>query len=162
MDVYLWHGDEFDRSPRRLGMGNVPTAHLGQRFHAYDFWNDKYLGVIGPDYTKLCNQFEGQLLRLTPLGKPGEPTLAGSDLHLTMGAAEIQSLNYRDHGLEVELIAPAGARSGHLTFVSDRPLKLDRATNCEAKLAQVGEKVWSLTLSHRSSEMNQHIRLTDH
>lgn len=162
VDVYLWHGEESDPKPRQMGIGNVPTANLGQRFHAYDFWNDKYLGVVSRDYTKLCNQYEGQLLRLTPVGKPGEPILVGSDLHLAMGAAEIQSVNSTSHGLEIELIAQAGARSGHLTFVSDRPMKLDQAMNCEAKLAQVSEKVWSLTLSHRSSEKNQLIRLTDH
>lgn len=157
VDVLIWHGDESNEHPRAMGIADVPTTLIGRRFHAYDFWNDKYIGIIDPNYTRVCQQFEGQLLRLTPIA--AGPQLVGSNLHLTMGAAEIQSVQAGADSIVVELVASAGTRNGTLTFVNVQPLKLDAATHCQAKASKVGSNVYSLTLAERSPEQNQRVRL---
>jgi len=155
--VFIWHGNEYINEPRQMGIQNVPTALIGQKFHAYDFWQNKYRGIIDMAYTHECNKFEGQLLRLTKI--QDKPQLIGSNLHISMGAAEILKIEENTTYIDIELQAKAGARDGSLLFYSTVPLTLDISTNCNAQLTTPDVNIYSIKVEERSSIENQKIRL---
>jgi hypothetical protein len=76
------------------------------------------------------------------------PVLIGSNLHISMGSAEIKEVHSENGALTVTL-TDAGARDGNLVFFSRLPLKLAAATGCKAELSAAGENLWNVALTGR-------------
>ena len=96
----------------------------GEACHAWSFWSGEYLGIIqGGHVFRNLAAHSGVLVRLTPVpSDPAVPLLVGSDLHITMGAAELREVRAtRDH-LEIILNPEVGATNGSLFVLSPAPL----------------------------------------
>ena len=143
-----------------LGIAHVPTEEIGQRFHVWSFWDEKYLGVHGRDYlARNVAPYEGQLLRLTPLGKSGEPVLVGSTFHVTMGAAEIGDIETGEGQMKITLKTDAGAMEGKLYIQSERPLALGAVGNCRATVALAGPGLYAVVVCDRKAGEPQTIKV---
>ena len=144
-----------------LPIRGVPLASLGKRFHVWSFWDEKYLGTADESYTAPgVSPWGGVLLRLTALPKQdGAPVLIGSNLHISMGAAEIKSIVTKADRIEIAL-SDAGARSGALFFHSRQPLSKGSATGCLLTAVEpVGNDVWKVCLESRKRGKPQEIVL---
>ena len=88
------------------------------------------------------------LLRFTPVASD-RPTLVGSNLHLSMGATEIDNLRVSPSEIRIDL-NDAGAQTGSLTFQSPRPLQSMDAVNCKVDAVEdLGASLWRVNLSGR-------------
>ena len=139
----------------------VPVASLGRRFHVWSFWDERYLGTADETYVATgvpaCG---GVLLRLTEFAKETDvPVLIGSNLHISMGAAEIQSITRKADRIQITL-TDAGARAGALFFHSPKPLSVANATGCTVKTVEAaGGNVWKVSLEGRRRGQTQSIEL---
>ena len=134
----------------------LPT---GVRCAVFDFWANKVRGYAEDSYTSApLEQHASALLRLTPL-VAGRPVLVGSDLHLSIGATEVEGM--RITGAKVELdLGGAGARNGSLIFHSQAPLKAGSARNCKVtSVEDLGENLWKVNLSDPDGSKPQSIEL---
>jgi len=139
----------------------APVAGLGRRFHVWSFWDEKYLGTADETYVATgvpaCG---GVLLRLTEFAKDKDaPVLIGSNLHISMGAAEIQSISRKADRIRIAL-TDAGARAGALFFHSPKPLSVANATGCTVKAVEAaGGNVWKVSIEGRQRGQAQSIEL---
>ena len=136
----------------------APVAALGQRFHVWSFWDEKYLGIADENHVAAgvpaCG---GVLLRLT--AQQNGPALIGSNLHISMGAAEIQALDTTADRIHI-VLTDAGARSGALFFHSMRPLSAGTATGCTVQAVEpVGDQLWKVVVEGRQRGKAQTIEL---
>ncbi len=145
--VLLWNPGD---APADVSLEGIPLEPLGEKFHIWSFWDRKYLGTGDKDSAaKALPPHAPALLRLTPVSDA--PTLVGSDLHISMGSAEIQDVR-SGNGTVTVTLTDAGARDGNLVFFSRRPLKLAAATGCKAELSSAGENLWNVALASRKRE----------
>ncbi|MBM4142851.1 MAG: alpha-galactosidase [Lentisphaerae bacterium] len=136
--------------PADLALDLPPDACPGERFHAWSFWDGRYLGLITPAHTfRKLGPRESRLLRLTPPGPAGRPLIVGSDLHIAMGAAEFAAVRATGRTLDVEL-ADAGATNGGIFFVAAGNWTLAGFTGmAQAALARVRPGLWRVVLRGR-------------
>lgn len=134
------------------------SGELGQRFHGWSFWNRKYLGIIDNSYV-----FQGipphasKIVKLTELSDL--PVLVGSDLHISMGAAEILNYNVLENFIQIEL-TDAGARSGSIFLFSSKPVKLEKVDGIKnVEIWNAEENVWELRIDGRQRGSRQKIAL---
>ena len=128
----------------------IDFAGLGKNFHVWSFWNEKYLGAGDEQFVaKNVPPHGTALLRLTELSKNGKPVLVGSDLHISMGSAEINGIFTRSNELEIDL-TDAGAREGNLFFHSPKPLSSGLAEGCVIiSVIPAGDQIWQVHLKER-------------
>ena len=114
----------------------------------FDFWSDTMLGTATNSYTTApLESLSSSLLRFTPIGE--DPTLIGANLHLSIGATEIDDIRIAPGKIEIRL-SDAGAREGSLTFLSKGSLKALSAENCEiASVENSGGNIWKVNLTGR-------------
>ncbi|MGA0177275.1 MAG: alpha-galactosidase, partial [Chthoniobacterales bacterium] len=75
--------------------------------------------------------------------------LVGSNLHLSMGATEIDEIRVTPANVEVTL-SDAGAQQGSLTFHSTRKLEAGSAENCAVTgVESLGDNLWRVDLKDR-------------
>ena len=98
------------------------------------------------------------LLRLTPAGGDDKPLLVGSDLHISMGSAELASVESTRSGIRIAL-TDAGAREGNLFVYSERPLILSAASGCSAQVFPGKSSVWRIALKGRERGKLNEVRL---
>jgi hypothetical protein len=152
--VQIWNPAD---APADIPLDDLPAPGLGERFHAWSFWDRQYLGLVDRSFAAKALPPRGPaLLRLTAAGDG--PTLVGSDLHIAMGSAEIAAIRREGATLAVEL-TDAGAREGTLVFHSPQPLALARAEGCAAAVAPAGKDLWSIAISSRERKTPQRILL---
>jgi len=125
----------------------------------FDFWENKVVGTARGSYsTAALPQHSSALVRLTPILGDG-PQLVGSNLHLSIGATEIQNVRVSANLVEVTL-TDAGAQEGSLTFRSARPLAPGKAENCEiSKVESLGDNFWRVDLKGRQWGKPQSLQL---
>ena len=137
-----------------LPIRGVPLATLGKRFHVWSFWDEKYLGTADESFSAPgVAPLGGALLRLTalPLAEDS-PVMVGSNLHISMGAAEIKSIAATADRIEI-VLTDAGARSGALFFHSKNPLRAGKATGCVLKAVEsLGGDIWKVPIGERRRE----------
>lgn len=139
----------------------VPTTGLGKRFHAWSFWDEKYLGMVDENFVATgvpaCG---GVLLRLTePSKQKNETVLIGSNLHISMGAAEIHSLSATSDRIQI-VLTDAGAQAGALFFYSAKKITAGKVTGCSLKAVEnAGDGVWKVSLEGRQRGKVQSIEL---
>jgi hypothetical protein len=126
----------------------------------FDFWQNKVIARAKDTFTTAALDNESSaLLRFTPLNSTG-PVLVGSNLHLSLGATEIQDIRTTPKLLEV-VLTDAGAQSGSLTFHSSKPLEAAGSENCEIKAVEsLGGNLWRVDIQGRQSAKPQSLRLT--
>jgi hypothetical protein len=135
----------------------LPT---GVKCAVFDFWDNRVVGYATDTYTTApLDPLASALLRLTPL-VDGRPTLVGSDLHLSIGATEIDDLRVSPAKVEIALNGDAGAHQGSLTFHSDKPLAAASAENCKvASVDDLGDGLWRVNIADRQWSKPQSIVL---
>ena len=155
--VLLNPGDEPTAAPVR----GVPLGGLGRQFHVWSFWDEKYLGTADENYAAPgVSPWGGALLRFTALPQSeNAPVLIGSNLHISMGAAEIKSIDVKADRIAIAL-TDAGARSGALFFHSRKPLSAGKAAGCVLRAVEpAGKDVWKACIENRRRGDSQSIEL---
>jgi hypothetical protein len=156
--IQLWNTGS---SARRVPLETRKLAALGDRFHVWSFWDRKYLGITGAGFTtgELAPR-HSVILRLTPVGDNARlPILIGSDLHITMGAAEIDEVAASEGRVRVRL-GTGGARNGSLYFLAGAEWKVVKYTGCrQAAVSREGEVI-ELKLNGREGGKGQEIVLS--
>ena len=129
----------------------------------FDFWENKFVGFAKDAYTtEALDALSSRLLRFTPMtAAQGDlPVLIGSNLHIAMGATEIQNIAVTATSLKVEL-TDAGAQEGSLTFYSKKALAVVNAENCEVvNVEDLGENIWRVNLTGRQFGTKQSLELS--
>ena len=125
----------------------------------FDFWENKVIARAKDTYTSApLATLSSALLRFTPLNSEN-PVLVGSNLHLSIGATEIQDIRTSPKQLEV-LFTDAGAQNGNLIFHSTKPLTAEGAENCKIQAVEsLGENLWRVDIEGRQWGKPQAIRL---
>ena len=134
----------------------------GVEYLVFDFWQNKVIGRVKDSYTTIPLEFlSSALLRFTPLEAEGaHPILVGSNLHLSIGATEIDGLRVSSFGIEVEFNSEAGAQEGALMFYSTKALAAAGSENCEvSSVDDLGDDLWKVNVSGRQWGKPQTIRL---
>lgn len=127
------------------------SALLGEKFHAWSFWNNHYLGVTDASHVlKGIKPHHSVVLRLTPCaGGTEATTLVGSTLHISCGAAEIAGILDVGNCTCVTL-TDSGARSGALTFASRRTLRVVEYQGMSgARIESRGDGLWDVLIDSR-------------
>jgi hypothetical protein len=129
---------------------------FGSSFHAWSFWDGEYLGILGPDAVMKNLPSHGcKLLRLTPAGENSQPILVGSDLHISCGAAEIDSIYTARDMLTIKL-TDAGARNGNLYFFSSKKLHLHSSHGIgNVQIVSLGNNIYKIMLHERKRNVEQ-------
>lgn len=156
--MVAWNPDH--KSPRDLKIDRVPLEKIGDEFHLWSFWDEKYLGVQDKSYVfKDVPRYHCRLIRLTPVREQNNagPILVGSNLHLSMGSAEIKHVQSNSQRTTVELIPTAGAIEGQLVFFSKEPLKVKQTKGCQAFVMQNAPDVYTAVITERNRDSQQSI-----
>ena len=128
----------------------------------FDFWTNQFLGYAKDSYTTAAlAPLSSSLLRFTPLdeSRANSPVLIGSNLHLSMGATEIENIRTNASSVTLQL-NDAGAQDGTLTFVTQRSLTVKSAENCKvASVKDLGDNVWQVNVTGRKWNTAQSIEL---
>lgn len=91
-------------------------------FHVYDYWGDRYLGVVDKDIVLARHLPHGiRLLVLKPVS--AEPELMVSTFHISGGGAEVQEMIRDEKGLNL-VLSPAGSTRGELIFWVPDPYRV--------------------------------------
>lgn len=137
----------------------LPT---GVNCAVFDFWTNQLLGYAKDTYsTASIEPLSSSLLRFTPLdeSRANSPVLIGSNLHLSMGATEIENIRTSASSVTLQL-SDAGAQDGILTFVTQRSLTVKSAENCKvASVKDLGDNVWQVNVTGRKWNTAQSIEL---
>jgi len=88
-----------NRSYRHEGTRIMKLSRLplqGSKFHVYDYWDGKYLGVQGLDYawTGELGAHEAKLFAIVPAAEDDRPTLISTSRHFSQGGLDIENLDY--------------------------------------------------------------------
>lgn len=137
----------------------LPT---GVNCAVFDFWTNQLLSYAKDTYTTAALEpLSSSLLRFTPLdeSRAETPILIGSNLHLSMGATEIENIRTSASGIVVQL-TDAGAQDGVLTFFSRRPLIVKSAENCSvSSVKNLGDNIWQVNVTGRKWNTAQSIEM---
>lgn len=146
VNMLLWNPEHTGTAD--LSMKNVPTDGIGEKYHAWSFWDEIYLGEITIEYlARDIPPYEHRLLKLTALSE--EPVLIGSNLSISMGTTEVLSMDQSEGEITIELDPEAGCRDGRLYFYSEQALGDASSTNSNALLMKRDEHLYVLVLSDR-------------
>jgi alpha-galactosidase len=126
----------------------------------FDFWKNKVIArTKGSFNTPPLDPLSSSLLRITALDST-LPILVGSNLHLSMGATEIDNLIVSEKQISIHL-NDAGARTGSLTFFSKDPLSPISASNCSITgIENLGDQFWRINLDDREWGAKQVVRIS--
>ena len=153
----LWNKED---EAADLSLDMYSLGSLGSRFHAWSFWEEKYLGQIDASFVfKEVSPHGCELLRLTPLSEEKEtPLIIGSTLHISMGSAEFRLVEVTAGELVIYL-TDAGARNGKLFLYYPGQLAIKQVEGCEASLISEGSDIHILNLSNRIRNGKNTVRL---
>jgi alpha-galactosidase len=136
---------------------------VGTKCAVFDFWSNKLVGYAQDSYTTAeLDSLSSSLLRFTPIvaSQVGLPILIGSNLHLSIGATEIDNIRVSASSVEIDL-SDAGAQEGSLTFYSKQALKAAGSENCEiVSIKDLGENLWQINLTGRQWGTAQSLSLS--
>lgn len=121
----------------------------GVKCAVFDFWSNEVVGYAMDTYTtEPLEHLSSALLRFTPIMSE-RPTLVGSNLHLSIGATEVDNIRTTPSKLLVDL-SDAGAQGGALTFHSKRALEASDSKNCSiTSVDSIGENLWRVQVANR-------------
>ncbi len=103
---------------------------------------------------------DSRLLRLTPPPADNRPVIVGSDLHISMGAAEFAGVRTTSAALDIELTG-AGATNGSIFFHAAGNWTLAGFKGmAHAELTQLAPAIWRMELQGRRRGEPQSVSLT--
>lgn len=140
--------------PDQIKLENVGLESIGQQFHVWSFWDEKYLGISDGSFaTEILKPHGSVLLRLTPFYKEDDlPAVIGSNLHISMGAAEIEDIHASDSIFKV-ILRPGGRTNGSLYIYSSRILVLGRTENClVSEIKREADRIFKVTVENRDGQ----------
>ena len=139
------------------------TVELGDKngvpCHVWSFWDKHYFGVHDADFALDVDRHGCRVLRLTPVREDIPCQMIGSDLHISIGAAEIIGIRTVNSTTEVTLNPAAGKRNGSLYFHAAVPPAEVTAVGVGAVSHTWQEGVLCVTLSDRALDGTQKIRI---
>ena len=140
---------------------DFPDAGLpaGTRCAVYNFWENKVVGYATDSFTgKNISKNGSMLLRFTPL--IGDfPKLVGSNLHLSIGATEIEEIYTTLKSIKI-MLTDGGAQTGDLIFYSTKPLEAGLSKNCSISSVQgLGDNLWKVSVKGRNWGSTQQVNL---
>jgi hypothetical protein len=156
--VALWNKED-ESADLFLDMHSLGS--LGDRFHTWSFWEEKYLGVVRGSFSAKDVPAHGcRLLRLTQVSEnTGTPLIVGSTLHISMGSAEFKSVIVANGEMVIEL-TDGGTRNGKIFLHYPGSLSVRQADGCGASIISEGQDIHILSLFNRVRNGNNTIRLT--
>ena len=107
------------------------------RYHVYDLWGEKYLGIYDADITLTLPAHACLVLRVTPV--TAEPTVVATSRHISGGVPDLLSLTWRDGKLFGRSRVIGGADYS-VTVCSEDALPRTLTLHPEA----TGEVEWSI------------------
>ena len=114
----------------------------------YDFWQNKVIG-------KATNSFTAK--NIPCIGD--SPQLVGSNLHLSIGATEIDEIFITSNSIKL-IFSNGGAQTGDLLFHSRNALSAGKSENCSISSVQgMGDNLWKVSIKGRIWNSSQSIRL---
>ena len=132
----------------------------GVKYAVFDFWANRVIGTATNSYTTAPLDYHSSaLLRFTPLDS-GLPVLVGSNLHISIGATEIENLRVSPAKVEIEF-SDAGAQEGGVTFYSTKPLVAATSENCHvSSVDKLGDNLWKVNITGRQWGKAQRLALS--
>lgn len=127
----------------------------------YAFWENRILAVVSETWwTHRMTPTQSQTLRFTPFDKrDARPFLIGSNLHISCGNEEIQSIQASKAAMTIELTG-AGSIAGDLFIHSSFPPILKNSTGCSVGgITIVGENSYRIPVWERNLSAPQRIEL---
>ncbi len=125
--------------------------------HVWSFWDKQYLGIRDADFPIDIAPHGCRLLRLTPAEGNSKIVLVGSDMHISMGAAEIANISCTDNSAVITLIPEAGTRDGSLYFITESKPSSVSVTGSEAYDFTWEDQLLRISLSKRDLRTAQKI-----
>lgn len=156
--VLIWNPSE---KVNKAVINEQAIESLGNNFHVWSFWDEKYLGTGILAIQKMEIIPHGNLtLKLTPPTVHGNKILLiGSSLHISMGAAEIKDFAATESTVDI-ILSSAGARNGSIYLYSLKPLSLVHANGCLVDaIEKVDDHVWKVVIVDRIRGKDQKISL---
>ncbi|MDA1088034.1 MAG: alpha-galactosidase [Verrucomicrobia bacterium] len=150
-----------EETPADLALDIPADLCPGERFHAWSFWDHEYVGVIAASHVfTAMGVRDSRLLRLTPPAADNRPVIIGSDLHISMGAAEFAGVRATSAALDIELTG-AGATNGSIVFhaAGNWTLAGFKGMAC-AVLTRSAPAIWCMELQGRRRGEPQSVSLT--
>ena len=156
--VVLWNKEDIS-SDLRLDTHTLQA--IGKKFYVWSFWDDEFMGIGDSTFiAKNIIQRGCALLRLTQIPEQNDlPLLIGSNLHISMGSAELESISTKTNEMKIGL-TNAGARDGKIFIYSAVPLKVTNATGCEAFVLPQQENIYAVIINDRSRTEENTISLS--
>jgi hypothetical protein len=100
------------------------------------------------------------LLRFTPL-IGDSPQLVGSNLHLSIGATEIEEVYTTSKSIKI-MLSSAGAQTGDLFFHSTKAIEAGSTENCLiSSVQELGDNLWKVSVKERIWDSSQLIVLSN-
>ena len=145
--IALWNKEDTS-SDIRLDTHTLQT--IGTQFHVWSFWDEKYLGIGDASFVaKNVTEHGCALLRLTQIPQQKDlPVVVGSNLHISMGSAELESVETTPNEMRIRL-TNAGARDGKIYIYSRMPFRVKNAAGCEAFVVPQWRNVYAIVITHR-------------
>ena len=106
----------------------------GEKYHIYDFWNDKYLGTASGKISLSLNACETRLLSVRP--KKDIPQIISTNRHITQGAQEIEDMRFEENTLFVRANLVKNDEYKIAVYVPD----IYRVSDCGALKAENDKK----------------------
>lgn len=146
--LVLWNKDD---EPTDLTLDFHSLQAIGKQFHVWSFWDEQYLGIGNASFVAKDVAAHGcALLRLTPISRRKDiPLVIGSNLHICMGSAELETIQTTPNEMKIEL-TDAGARNGKIFIYSPIPLEVKRTSGCQAFIVAMEKNVWIVAVTNRS------------
>ena len=154
----LYNSDKNKSADITLDFGDAGLP-AGTRCAVYHFWENKVLGYATDSFTgKNIPKNGSQLLRFTPL--TGDfPKLVGSNLHLSIGATEIEEMYTTSKSIKI-MLSSAGAQTGDLFFHSTKAIEAGSSDNCSISSVQgLGDNLWKVSVKGRIWNSKQQVNL---
>ena len=154
----LYNSDKNESADITLDLGDAGLPS-GTRCAVYDFWENKVVGYTTDSFTGKNIPPNGSLLlRFTPLAG-NYPQLVGSNLHLSIGATEIEEVYTTSKSIKL-LLSNAGAQTGDLIFHSTKSLEAGSTENCTVRSVDaLADNLWRISVSGRIWNSLQSITL---
>ncbi len=155
--VALWNKED---QAMDLTLDAYSLKSLGDRFHAWSFWEEKYLGLVDGSFIARNVPPHGcALLRLTkPADNTGMPLIVGSTLHISMGSGELKSVETGEGELVIDL-TDGGARDGKIFLHYTGSMTVKQSDGCEATIISEEPDIHILSISSRVRQEKNTIRL---
>ena len=159
--VMLWN-DKDEPSSLNINPSDIDSLKcLGNKFHVWSFWDEKYLGIFD-EVIQVDNipPHGCVVLRITPFKE--ETTLIGNNLHISMGAADIKDIIVTNNNDMKIYLNDSGAKDGSIYIYSERGFEVNKEYGLKVhRIEHIGNGIWKVTIIDRVKEHEQFIKFNN-